>query len=405
MTEPAIDLERLVLADNFINQRYLETGRLPGFAWNVVHRGEIVHSSSLGYESDAIFRIYSMTKAITSVAMLMLIEQAKVRLADPVQKFLPEWKNLRVYEGGSTLAMATTGLGRPMIIQDLFTHTSGLTYGWMYANPIDAMYREQGIGSHDQPLNEMCSRLADIPLLFSPGTRWQYSVATDVLGHLVELIADMPLDHFFHDKILMPLGMQDTSFHVDDTRADRLVANHARALTSPFGVPEGAPSSGPKDMVKIDDNSATGDYRRPPAMLSGGGGLTSTLADYTRFCHMVLNGGELDGARILGKRTMAFAGRNHLPGGVDLAAIGSGVQSETQNDGVGFGLGFSVVLDPAQSKVVSSPGTLAWGGAASTLYWIDPAEDLAVIGMTQLMPSWTYPLRDELRQMVYAALL
>ncbi|NNF55695.1 MAG: beta-lactamase family protein [Acidimicrobiales bacterium] len=405
VTEPAIDSDRLALADTFIEQRYLAPGLLPGFAWNVVHRGEIVHSASLGYERDAIFRIYSMTKAVTSVAMLMLIEQAKVRLADPVHKFLPEWKGLRVYDGGSSLAIATTGLRRPMIIQDLFTHTAGLTYGWMYANPVDAMYRDQGIGRRDQPLDEMCSRLADIPLLFPPGTRWQYSVATDVLGHLVELIADMPLDHYFRDKILQPLGMHDTAFHVDDARADRLVANHARALTSPFNVPPDAPSSGPKDMVMVDDNSPQSDYRRPPAMLSGGGGLTSTLADYSRFCQMVLNGGELDGVRVVGSRTMAFAGRNHLPGGADLASIGSGAQSETQNDGIGFGLGFSVVLDPAQAKVVSSPGTLAWGGAASTMYWIDPVEDLAVIGMTQLMPSWTYPLRDELRQLVYAALL
>ncbi len=405
VTEPAINHDSLAAADKFIQARYLDSEKLPGFSWSVVKGGEVVHTADLGYQADAIFRIYSMTKAITSVAMLQLMEQGRIRLADPVTKFLPEWKKLRVYDGGSSIQMATTGLRRTMIVQDLFTHTSGLTYGWMHRNPVDAKYREQGIGLRSQPLEEMCSRLADIPLLFSPGDRWNYSVATDVLGHLVELVADQPLDHYFRDHILGPLGMVDTDFSVGDDKAGRLVDNHAIAATTPFGTPEGTTPSGIGDLVRIDDNSPTGMYRRPPALLSGGGGLTSTLSDYTRFCQMILNGGELGGTRILGNRTVAYAGLNHLPGGVDLAAIGEGVQSETQNDGIGFGLGFSVVLDPAQAKVVSSPGTLAWGGAASTLYWIDPAEDLAVVGMTQLMPSWSYPIRDELRQLVYAALL
>ena len=344
-----------------------------------------------------------MTKPITSVAMLMLLEQGVCRLADPVAEFLPAWSELRVYDGGSPTAARTTAAHRPMTIQDLFTHTSGLTYSWMMTHPVDAMYRNAEIGSRSISLTEMCARLAEIPLLFSPGTGWRYSVATDVLGHLVEVLSGTTLDAFFADRILGPLAMVDTAFHVGDDKAHRLVDNHALA-GSPFGVPAGARPSGVGDLLIIDDNAPSGEFRSPPAMLSGGGGLTSTVQDYNRFCKMILNGGELDGTRLLGSRTLAFAGLNHLPGGADIHTLGGSLPSLPQDEGIGFGLGFSVVLDPARSQVIASPGTLAWGGAASTLFWMDPAEDLAVVGMTQLMPSSTYPIRHQLRQMVYAAL-
>ncbi len=387
-----------------MQERYLDQQRLPGLSWSVLHRGELVHRASLGYEDDAIFRVYSMTKPITSVAMLMLIERGLCRLADPVARFLPDWSDLRVYDGGSPMAVRTTAARRPMTIQDLFTHTSGLTYGWMWTHPIDAMYRDAEIGDRSISLTEMCSRLTEIPLLFSPGDGWQYSVATDVLGHLVELISDTALDVFLAEQILEPLGMEDTAFHVDDGKAHRLVDNHALGAISPFGVPENARPAGIGDLLVIDDNASSGEFRTPPALLSGGGGLTSTVSDYNRFCQMILDGGELDGTRLLGSRTLRFAGLNHLPGGADIHTLGGSLASLPQDQGIGFGLGFSVVLDPARSQVIASPGTLAWGGAASTLFWVDPAEDLAVIAMTQLMPSSAYPIRQELRQLVYAAL-
>ncbi len=399
-----ISTNRLEAADRFISEKYLDPGVLPGVSWTVVHGGSEVHRADLGYDSDAIFRIYSMTKPITSVAMLMLMEKGYCRLGDPVSRWLPEWKNLRVYAGGSVMAMNTVGMEREMTVQDLFTHTSGLTYSWMLTHPVDAAYRKQGLGLRHLSLADTCAALAEIPLMFSPGTQWQYSLSTDVLGHLVELISGMPLDEFFQSEIFAPLGMTDTSFWVDDDRADRLVENTALPSQSPFGVPENARTFGPGELVVIDDNGPTGAYRTKPELLSGGGGLASTLSDYTKFCRMILNGGELDGTRLLGSRTVAYAGTNHLPGGASLADIGQPISSETYTEGMGFGLGFSVVIDPSLNRVIQSPGTMAWGGAASTQFWIDPAEDLTVVAMTQVMPSWSNDLRDELRQIVYSAL-
>ncbi len=399
-----LNTDLLCAADTFIKRKYIDGGVLPGFSWSVVHNDEVVHTGATNYEPGAIFRIYSMTKPITSTAMLMLIERGVCRLKDPVSVWLPEWSDLTVYVAGHDDSMTVAAPNRPITIQDLLTHTSGLTYGWMYAHPVDAAYRKRGIGTRTVSLAETCSRAAEVPLKFSPGTEWQYSISTDIIGHLVELISGSPLDQFFDDEILGPLGMVDTAFWVDDDKADQLVPNTARPGQSPFGIPPDARSAGVGDLLVIDDNSAESEYRTKPALLSGGGGLTSTLSDYVRFCRMILNGGELDGKRILGSRTLAFAGRNHLPGGATLADIGPPIGTETNHEGVGFGLGFSVVVDPAANGVIQSVGTMAWGGAASTLFWIDPVEHLAVVGMTQVMPSWSTSLRDELRQIVYAAL-
>ncbi len=399
-----INTEQLFQADRFIHEKYVKGGLLPGFAWSVIVDGDVVHTHHDRYDEDAIFRIYSMSKPITSIAMLMLLERGQVRLADPVHKWIPAFEHLDVFAGGSSLAMRTEPAQRAMNIQDLFTHTSGLTYGWMFNHPVDHAYRKRGIGSRTKPLAEMCELLAEVPLLFSPGTAWNYSLATDVLGHLVELISGVSLDEFFRTEIFEPLGMPDTAFHVDDARASRLVPNTAIPSKSPFGVPPNAPSFGSGELVIIDDNRETGEFRSPPAMLSGGGGLTSTLADYTRFLQMLVNQGELNGHRLIGSRTLQFAGLNHLPGGAALSDIGVPISDPADQVGMGFGLGFSVVLEPAQQRIPQSTGTLAWGGAASTLFWWDPVERLAVVGMTQVMPSWANDLGDELRQMVYAAL-
>lgn len=288
-----------------------------------------------------------------------------------------------------------------MTIRDLFTHTSGLTYGFMGRHPVDALYRRRGLDSAQHKLESWVEMVAEMPLLFSPGTRWSYSVATDVLGRLVEVIGGQTLDTFLSERIFQPLGMVDTGFWVDDDRADRLAANYAVPALSPFGVPEGAEGDA---MVVIDAGDESSPYRRQPEFLSGGGGLVSTIGDYHRFTQMLLGKGALDGHRVLGRRTVEYATMNHLPGGVDLAAMGQPVFSETRYDGVGFGLGFSVIVDPAETQVMCSSGEFAWGGAASTLFWVDPVEELTVIGLTQLMPSSAYPIRQEMKALVYSAL-
>ncbi len=398
---------RLARIDPFIKERYLDTGRFPGFSLLVSRGGTVAYRSDQGYDDDSIFRIYSMTKPITSIALLQLYEQGRCKISDPVSMYLPEWANLRVWEDGNPTTYSTTFPEREMIIQDLLTHTSGLTYGWMGRHPVDAIYRKRGIDRlAGNTLEEMCAQLADAPLLFSPGTQWSYSVATDVCGRLVEVISGQPLDEYFREHIFEPLAMHDTGFWVDNDKAHRLTKNYALKSASPFGIPEGAPPDPivNDETVMIDPGTDASPYRTKPTYLSGGGGLTSTVDDYHRFTRMLLAGGELDGQRVIGRKTIEFATRNHLSSGGDLASMGQSVFSETTYEGIGFGLGFSVMLDPAKAQVIGSPGEYAWGGAASTMFWIDPAEELIVIGMTQLMPSSAYPIRQEMKQLVNGAL-
>ena len=409
-SELGFDPKRLARIDSFINERYLETGRFPGFSLLVSRRGQIAHLSTQGYQSvetqtpmtkDTIVRIYSMSKPITSVALLTLYEQGLFGLDDPVSSLIPSWKDLQVWHDGSPISYNTRPPEREMTVRDLFTHTSGLSYSWMQRHPVDTLYRRRGLDAGHK-LEDWVEILADIPLLFSPGSQWSYSVATDVLGRLVEIVSGKSFDQFLAEQIFEPLQMVDTAFHVSDDKADRFASNYVLPSLSPFGVPEGASGD---DMVLLDDSGDNSPQRRPPRFLSGGGGLMSTMADYHRFTQMLLNKGELDGARILGRKTVEWATSNHLPNNQDLAAMGQAVFSETTYDGIGFGLGFSVVLDPAAAQVISSPGSFAWGGAASTLFWIDPVEELTVIGLTQLMPSSAYPVRQEIQQLVYSALV
>jgi CubicO group peptidase (beta-lactamase class C family) len=408
-SELGFDPERLRRIDDFIASRYLDTGRFGGFTLLISRRGEIAHLSSQGFRHveerrpmapDTIVRIYSMSKPITSVALLTLYERGSFRLDDPVSAFIPSWSEQRVWADGNPQSYTTIFPEREMTIRDLFTHTSGLTYGWMRRHPVDALYRHRDLdGGHE--LEEWVELLAGIPLLFSPGTRWSYSVATDVLGRLVEIISGRPFDQFLAEEVFEPLGMVDTGFFVDDARAQRFAASYVLPGLSPFGIPPGA--AGEKKVV-IDDGGGDSPFRRKPTFLSGGGGLVSTIGDYHRFTSMLLGGGALDGRRVLGPKTVAYATRNHLPGGRDLSAMGQAVFSGTDYNGIGFGLGFSVVLDPVETQVLSSPGEFAWGGAASTLFWVDPVEELAVIGLTQLMPSSAYPIRAQLKPLVYSAL-
>ena len=400
-----MNADQLGRIPDFLDENYLKTGKMPGFSVLVSQGGDVQHRSDQAYSKDSIFRIYSMTKPVTSIALLQLYEQGLVHLNDPVSKFIPSWKNLRVFGAGSSLNYTTVGLEREPTVQDLLTHTAGISYDWMYQHPVDAIYRRKGIASLSRGGNDlaaMCDALAEAPLLFQPGTRWNYSLATDVVGRLIEVISGRSLDVYFQQEILDPLGMADTGFWVSDDKADRFTQNFAQPSLSPFGLPEGADVDAL--MVPIDSGGPDSGFRSKPGFLSGGGGLTSTMDDYHTFCKMLLNGGTLDGVRIIGRKTLEYATSNHLPNGADLAKMGQSAFGESTFAGMGFGLGFSVTLSPSDTRVIGSAGSYAWGGAASTLFWIDPEEDLIVIGMTQLMPSSAYPIRDQIRQMVYASL-
>jgi len=380
---------------------YVDDGRLAGWLAVVTRHGQIAHVSSCGHrdreagapvERDTLWRIYSMTKPITSVAAMMLYEQGAFELKDPVHRYIESFRNQRVYRSGSSQAPVTVPATEPVRIWHLLTHTSGLTYGFHYAHPVDAMYRAAGFEWGSPPDLDLAGAVdawASMPLLFEPGTEWNYSVSSDVLGRLVEVVSGQPLDRFLAEQIFQPLGMTDTGFSVPE-------AEHGR-LAKLYGAGPG------RTAVPLDAWGKA--VLAPPKLLSGGGGLVSSAADYHRFTQMLRNRGELDGVRLLGPRTVEFMARNHLPGGADLEAVGRPLFAETTFDGVGFGLGFSVVLDPAANKVLSSPGEFAWGGAASTAFWVDPAEDLTALFFTQLLPSSTYPIRTQLKQLVYQALV
>jgi CubicO group peptidase (beta-lactamase class C family) len=399
--EVGFDADRLTRIDRLLD-RYVDDGRLPGWLVLVARHGRVAHLATGGSADveanrpvgvDTLFRIYSMTKTITSVAAMMLYEEGAFELKDPVSRFIPSFRDLRVYRSGSALNPATEPASEPVRIWHLLTHTAGLTYGFHHAHPVDAMYRRAGFEWGAPPGTDLaacCDAWADLPLVFQPGTEWNYSVATDVLGRVVEVAAGTSLDRFFAERLFRPLGMTETSFWVDDADAGRLAA-----LYSP------SPKTG-----RIVRNDAMGKaVLTPPTFLSGGGGLVSTAGDYHRFTRMLLGEGELEGARLLGPRTVRYMARNHLPGGVDLETIGRPLFAETTYDGVGFGLGLSVVLDPVANKVPASPGEVAWGGAASTAFWVDRAEDVTAVFLTQLLPSSTLPVRSQLRQLVYQALI
>ncbi|HZB72347.1 MAG TPA: serine hydrolase domain-containing protein [Acidimicrobiales bacterium] len=399
--EAGFDADRLSRIDRLLD-RYVDDGRLPGWLVLVARHGRVVHLATGGHadveagrpvEVDSLFRIYSMTKPITSVAAMLLYEEGAFELKDPVSRFIPAFADVRVYRSGSALNPATEPAAEPVRIWHLLTHTAGLTYGFHHAHPVDAMYRRAGFEwgtPRGADLAACCDLWAGLPLVFQPGSEWNYSVATDVLGRVVEVAAGTSLDRFLAERILRPLGMTETAFWVDEADAGRLAA-----LYSP------SPKTG-----RIVRNDLLGAAAvEPPTCLSGGGGLVSTAADYHRFTRMLLGEGEVDGVRLLGTRTARFMAQNHLPGGVDLEAIGRPLFAETTYDGVGFGLGLSVVLDPVANKVLSSPGEVAWGGAASTAFWVDRAEGITAVFLTQLLPSSTLPVRSQLRQLVYQALV
>jgi CubicO group peptidase (beta-lactamase class C family) len=397
--EAGFDAQRLERIDRHFG-RYVDDGRLPGWLAVVARDGRVVHVGKSGMrdmarglpvELDTVWRIYSMTKPVTSVAAMMLYEEAAFELKDPVAKFIPAFRDARVWAGGTQLKPETRPALEPVRMWHLLTHTSGLTYGFHWAHPVDGIYRDHGYEfgfRKGLDLAQSVDEIATFPLLFEPGTEWNYSVSTDVLGRVVEVISGQSLDAFFQERILGPLGMTETSFGPADP--ERLAEVYSRH-----------PESG--ELVV---NARLGPAAlRTPEVLSGGGGLISTAADYHRFTRMLVNGGELDGVRLLGTRTLRYMASNHLPGGADLEQFGRPLYAEVSYAGIGFGLGFAVNDDPVAQKVLGSAGEFNWGGLASTAFWVDPGERITAQFFTQVIPSSTYPLRTEFRQLVYQALV
>jgi CubicO group peptidase (beta-lactamase class C family) len=391
--------ERLKRIDAYFDAKYVQTGKLP-FAMTLVSRkGQVAHHGFSGLmdeargkpvQADSLVRIYSMTKPLTSVLFMMLVEEGKVALDQPVHTLIPSWRNLGVYTGGWD-RMQTSPCGRPMQVVDLLRHTSGLTYGFQQRTNVDAAYRKHRIGVFENAvsLDAMVEALATLPLEFSPGEAWNYSVSTDILGYLIGKIEGKPFEQVLKERLTGPLGMDETDFQVKESERGRFAA--CCAINA-------------KGERVLSDDPEKSPYLQPPVLVSGGGGLVSTAGDYLKFCQMMLNGGEANGVRFLSPKTIALMTCNHLPGGLDLPALSKSLFSEVAYDGVGFGLGFSVTMDPAKTLLPGTAGEYAWGGAASTAFWIDPKEELIVIFMTQLIPSSFYPIRRELRTLAYAAI-
>ena len=377
---------------SYLDNTYVKEGKYVGTLTLVARKGEIAYLDALGFmdrenqrpmQNDTIFRIYSMTKAVTSIAVMQLLEQSKFRLDDPVYWYIPSFEDLRVFQAGEYPNFITSRPKRHVSIRDLLTHMSGLTYGFMYRTNVDSAYRKM----NSQPpknLDDFIQAVSKMPLEFSPGDKWNYSISTDVLGYLVEQISGLKLDEYFKKYIFEPLDMVDTDFTCPKEKLSRLASLYEH---NPSGEPR---------------------FMETPALdvtyLSGGGGLFSTMSDYYQFASMLLNQGELNGKRIIGRKTIELMTTNHLPDGKDLTEMSESAFSETPYAGVGFGLGFSVMLDPAKSQTLSDIGEFGWGGMASTVFFINPKEDMLVIFMTQLIPSSTYQVRRELRSLIYSAL-
>lgn len=398
--EVGLNPEALARVPAFFKTGYLDTGKLPCMAIMVSRGGEIALEDYAGttelgggepINAETIFRIYSMTKPVTSLAAMILFEEGKLRLDHPVSRYIPEFADVKVWDGGDLLNYKTRDPDRPMTVLDLFTHTSGLTYGFMFQHEVDALYRREKIGAPHESLQEMAKRLAGLPLICSPGTEWWYSHSIDVLGAIVEIVSGRDLDVFFKERIFGPLGMDDTDFWVPEDKIHRLMHCYNKdAITGEVTVSD---KGGSESKL----------YSKKPKLLNGGGGLASTVRDYHRFCLMLMRGGSLDGARILSPKTIEFMRQNHLPDNGTIRSMGRSLFSEVMSGGVGFGLGWSVTTDPIATMQPASEGSFSWGGLASTFFWIDPEEEIIAIQATQMMPSSTYPLRPQLQQLVYAA--
>ena len=397
--EVGLDATRLKNIDKHFN-RYVDEGRLAGYAVAVARHGKVAHFGMYGHKDsetsapitdDTMYRIYSMTKPITSIALMMLVERGLLQLTDPVSKFIPSFGETRVWSTGTVLKPLTSALTEPIRIWHLLTHTAGMTYGWMYSDVVDDMYRRAGFEAgvaYKDSLEVVCDKYAALPLLFQPGSSWNYSVATDIVGRVIEVVGKMPLDEFFDKNIFQPLEMHDTAFWVPQEKHERVASlyrydetNHKKAKISGFS------------------NSALD----KPVFLSGGGGLISTADDYFKFIRMLEGRGKSGNVQLLSSRTFEMMVMNHLPNNADISTFGRPLGEEIFYDGLGFGLGFGVVVDQAKTRVACPNGTFSWGGMASTAFWVDPVNEISAMFFTQLIPSSTYPIRPYLRSLVYAA--
>jgi CubicO group peptidase (beta-lactamase class C family) len=406
MTHPSgLDPQRLERITTHLMRNYIEPGKIAGCQIAVRRRGHLAYAKSLGQmdlatgrplKDDTIFRIYSMTKPITSIALMNLYEQGHFQLDDPVSRFVPSWVNQVAYVSGEGEGMKTEPLNRPVSMRDMLRHTGGLTYGGGLPgvgiqHPVDHIYRAlkvRSIGGSDT-MQSFMDKLSQVPMVYQPGERWMYSLSTDVCGALVEIISGKPFAQVLQEMIFDPLGMVDTSFDVPANKQSRFAANYQR---------------GADKRLEVIDEPTKSPYLQPPGFYSGGGGLVGTVADYMRFCEMLRRGGELDGVRIIGPRTLAMMHMNHLPNGEDLTTSAIGAFSETSNAGVGFGLGFASTMDQVKAGVMGG-GDYYWGGAASTIFSVDPKEDMTMVFMTQLMPSNTFNFRGQIKSILYGAIV
>lgn len=390
-------LERL---STHLQERYITPEKISGCQVLVKRRGVAAFSAAMGQmdlarqkpmAADTIFRIYSMTKPVTSIALMMLFEEGRFQLTDPVFKFIPSWRSHRVWVEGDGDAMITKAPASPLTIQHLLCHTAGLTYGGFLPGlelPVDAAYGAAGISRNGgYTLEAFAEKLANVPLLYDPGTRWSYSMATDVCGYLVQMISGQPFETFLRERLFEPLEMPDTGFTVPDDKLHRFAACYER---------------GPEKALRLQDDPETSRYRTAPKAPSGAGGLVSTMSDYSHFCDMLIQRGSFKGKQLISPTTLALMTRNHL-GQSSLAEMAVGGFSETTNNGVGFGLGFASTVDAAASGTVGE-GDFYWGGLASTLFWVDPIEDLYAIFMTQLIPSSIFNFRGQIKNIVYGSL-
>ncbi|WP_428332049.1 serine hydrolase domain-containing protein [Novosphingobium sp.] len=399
------DAARLNRIGAFLERDYVGPGRFPGADIMVARDGVPVWRATLGamradgtaWRDDAICRMASMTKPIVSIAFMMLVERGLVALDDPVTKVVPEFADLRIYAGGGGEAPFVPGpLATPMRMVDLLTHRSGLTYGIQNRNTIDAAYRKGRLDGHPalDGNDAFIAGLARIPLEFQPGEAWQYSVATDVLGVIVSRLSGKSLGAFLHDEILAPLGMSDTAFSCPAEKVDRLT-------DAWMHVPGGRP--------RPFDTAAKSFALREPKFESGGGGLLSTMADYHRFCRMLAGGGATDGVRLISPATLRLMTANHLRdrdgAPADLPQVARALFSDPEQAGIGFGLGFAVVTDPVRNLTPGSAGEFHWSGIYSTKFFVDPAEGVSMVFLTQVMPSIVFPISQQLKTLIYAALI